>query len=42
MHNDMPYATLFDFIKDQDLKFIQLISNNVNMCQIATDFIEWE
>ena len=40
MHNDMSYATLFDFIKDQDLKFIQLISNNVHMCQIATDFIE--
>lgn len=23
MHNDMPCATLFDFIRDQDLKFIQ-------------------
>lgn len=40
MQNNMPCATLFDFIRDQDLKFIQLISNNVHMCQIATDFIE--
>ena len=32
MHNDIPCATLFDFIRDQDLKFIQLISNNVHMC----------